>query len=33
MKNLCDATLMSCEVAALPFQENANYKTWSIDFE
>ena len=23
---------MSCEVAALPFQANANYGTWSIDF-
>ena len=23
---------MSCDVAALPFQANANYGTWSIDF-
>ena len=23
---------MSCEVAMLPFQEHANYGTWSIDF-
>ena len=32
MRNLCDAALMSCDVAALPFQANANYGTWSIDF-
>ena len=32
MRNLCDAVLMSCEVAALPFQAHANYGTWSIDF-
>ena len=24
---------MSCEVAALSFQANANYGTWSIEFE
>ena len=24
---------MSCEGAALSFQANANYRTWSIDFE
>ena len=24
---------MSCEVAALPFQANTNYGTWSIEFE
>ena len=24
---------MSCEVAYLPFQANANYETWSIDFD
>ena len=24
---------MSCEVAALLFQANANYGTWSIDIE
>ena len=23
---------MSCEMAALSFQANANYGTWSIDF-
>ena len=23
---------MSCEVAALPFEEHANYGTWSINF-
>ena len=23
---------MSCEVAYLPFQANANYGTWSLDF-
>ena len=23
---------MSCEVAAIPFQADANYGTWSIDF-
>ena len=23
---------MSCEVAALPYQAHANYRTWSIDF-
>ena len=32
MRNLCDAVLMSCEVAALPFQAYANYGTYSIDF-
>ena len=31
MRNLCDAALMSCDVAALPFQAHANYGTWSID--
>ena len=25
--------IMSCEVAALPFQAHANYGTWSIDFD
>ena len=30
MRNLCDAALMSYEVAALPFQVHANYG--SIDF-
>ena len=30
MRNLCDARL--CEVAALSFQANSNYGTWSIDF-
>ena len=29
MINLCDAAYMSQEV---PFQANANYGTWSIDF-
>ena len=24
---------MSCEVAALPFQANTNYGTWSINFD
>ena len=24
---------MSSEVAALPFQEQANYGTWSMDFD
>ena len=24
---------MSCEVAALPFQAQAKYGTWSIDFD
>ena len=24
--------IYTCEVAALPFQANANYWTWSIDF-
>ena len=24
--------IISCEVAALPFQADANYQTWSIDF-
>ena len=33
MRNLCDAALMSCNVAALPFQAHANYGTWSIDFD
>ena len=33
MRNLCDAALMSCQVAALPFQAYANYGTWSIDFD
>ena len=28
MKNLCDASQMSCDVAALPFQAHANYGTW-----
>ena len=32
MRNLCDAAYMSCEVAALPFQANVNYRTWCIDF-
>ena len=32
MRNLCDAAKMSCEVAALTFQANGNYGTWSIDF-
>ena len=32
MRNRCDAAKMSCEVAALSFQVNANYRTWSIDF-
>ena len=31
-ENLCDATKISCDVAALPFQAHANYGTWSIDF-
>ena len=30
--HMCDAALMSCEGAALPFQADANYGTWSIDF-
>ena len=33
MRNLCDAALMLCDVAALPFQVHANYGTWSIDFK
>ena len=33
MRNLCNAAKMSCDVAALPFQAQANYGTWSIDFE
>ena len=33
MRNLCDAALISCEVAALPFQVHANYGNWLIDFE
>ena len=33
MRNLCDVAYMSCEVALLPFQANANYETWSIDFD
>ena len=32
MRNICDAASMSCEMAALPFQAHANYKTWSKDF-
>ena len=32
MINPCDLALMTCEVAALPFQAQANYGTWSIDF-
>ena len=24
---------MACEVAAVPFQANANYGTWAIDFD
>ena len=33
MINLCDAAKMSCEVAALPFQAHAHYRSWSIDFD
>ena len=33
MINICDAALMSCEVAVLPLKANANYGTWSIDFD
>ena len=33
MRNLCDAAKNSCDVAALPFQANVNYGTWSIDFD
>ena len=29
----CDKAQMSCEVAKLPFQANANNGTWSIDFD
>ena len=32
MINLCVVDKMSCEVAALPFQVQAYYGTWSIDF-
>ena len=32
MINLYDAALMSYDVAALPFQAHANYRTWSKDF-
>ena len=32
MRNQCEAALISCEGAALPFQAHANYGTWSIDF-
>ena len=28
---LSEIYVMSCEVAALPFQAHANYGTWSID--
>ena len=33
MINLCYAALISCEVAALPFQAHVNYGTCLIDFE
>ena len=33
MKNPCDASKISCEMAALPFQAHANFGIWSIDFE
>ena len=32
LKNLCDVAYMSYEVAALSFQANDNYRTWSIEF-
>ena len=32
MRNICDAAEISCVVAALQFQTNADYGTWSKDF-
>ena len=32
LRNLFDVAYMSSEVSALPFQANANYGTWSIEF-
>ena len=33
MRNLCDAALISREVAALPFQVHASNGIWLIDFD
>ena len=33
MRNPCDVALIASEMAALSFQANADYGTWSIDFD